>query len=272
MTYIEEYISYWRELKVNNAPYVHDEDRKMIFEDQRFKLLKYGSRQSNLLEAPGKTQLHLQLLPAPHTGDLRKARIFLVSLNPSVAETNYDDEADETFRRKLIAQIHQRFEGQEYPLLTLDPTLAHTGGYAYWNKYVKFGGLMDEIAKSHFKDAIDPKTEARRWLAQNVATIEVMPYKSKSYDARCDNVHSFQVAKAFLDGYLKPKALKGELLVIVTRKLKQLGLKYEERTDDLVLYHPTKGNEALRSHLTPDKTDGGKAILRWCGNLLTKQA
>jgi hypothetical protein len=79
---------------------------------------------------------------------------------------------------------------------------------------------------------------------------------------------SFEVAKGFLDGYLKPKAFKGELLVIVTRKLKQLGLKYEERTGDLVLYHPTKGAEALRSHLTPGKTDGGNAILRWCDKLL----
>jgi hypothetical protein len=265
---LEQYIEYWRKLKVDGPQYVHEEDRRTIFEDPYFSILKEGHRGSNLDKEPGKTQLHLKLLPAPHTGSLEKARIFLVSLNPSVNVTNYDDEANDEFRDKLIAQIHQRLDGTEFPLMTLDPAQSLTGGYEYANKSYRFGRLLNAIAESHFSCKDDPELEARRWLAQNVATIEVMPYKSKNYSSLCDRLRSFEVAKELLDKYLRPKALNGELLVIVTRKLKELGLKYENRAEDFVLYHPTARAEARRAHLTPCTTDGGNAILRWAAKLL----
>jgi len=94
--------------------------------------------------------------------------------------------------------------------------------------------------------------------------LEVMPYISKEYDGKCDHLRSFEIARQLLHEYLKPKAYNNELLVIVTRRLKKLGLATEDQSLDFVLYNPQ--SEARRAPLTPNSR-GGKAILRWCDRL-----
>jgi hypothetical protein len=259
---IQEYIDYWRRLDVDQKPFVHPEDRDTLLNNNKFSFLSKGTTSCDIADSKQSKQLHLGLLPAPHTGDLTSAEIVIVALNPGYGVENYVEQDDVDFRNRLKQQIHQRFSSEDdYPLLTLDPATQGRGGYKWWNTQGRLGGVIQRIADHKFRNHPNRNGEARRLLAKTIATLEVMPYISKEYSARCNQIPSVKRARSLLHDYLKPRALSGELLVIVTRSLTNLGMPYGEKTQTLVLCNPKK---ARNLSLTPH-SEGGGAILKWFG-------
>lgn len=116
------------------------------------------------------------LSPAPYCGDLRKARALILLLNPGFHPGDHIAEASAPFRAALQATLDQDFspEAGGYPMFVLDPRFAATPGYAWWAK--KFEPLANSIAQ----EAKTSKTTAYQRIASRLATLELVPYHSRT--------------------------------------------------------------------------------------------
>jgi hypothetical protein len=200
----------------------------------------------------------LDLLPAPHTGDLENAAVILVELNPGYGAMDYRDNDNLVFRDELKAQIKQDVASKEYPFLPLNPRFRETGEYEHWAKGTKFGGLIKQLAQEKFTDRRDDaRIVAQRVMSKWVATIEAMPYKSYRYDKRCDELPSFQITKNFIHQYLRERARHGTLVIII-RKVGMLGFVYGQAPENFILFNPD--GEAQRAYIGP-KSEAGKKII-----------
>src|SRR5713226_9347196 len=76
------------------------------------------------------SSLRFDVLPAPMVGDPRRARVWLLMLNPGFAEGELEDEEGDNYYR---AQRRLALIGQaRYPFWPLDPDLSWTVGGRYW--------------------------------------------------------------------------------------------------------------------------------------------
>jgi len=184
------------------------------------------------------SKLHLGISPHPYAGNLERAKIFILSLNPGLHPGEYILDIDPKF-----IEIHNknlRQEEMDYPFYFLNPYLSIHPGYTYWFK--KFRDLINEI-----KDHIGIKwVEAQKRLSRLVATLELVPYHSQTYgltDSILRELKSVKVMKDFVNTILVPKAEKKEILIIITRKIGYWGLK---ESDNIILY---KSNETQSASL-----------------------
>ena len=98
--------------------------------------------------------------------------------------------------------------------------------------------------------------EARAWLGNKLAAVELLPYHSAHFRERDRwldeerGLSSVALARAFM----KERVGRGGALVIITRKADHWGL---EDGPKVIKFSP---EEARGAHLTPDSR-GGKAIL-----------
>lgn len=139
----EDLISFWKSCRFERPPFVHPKDRDKLTEilkPKKRKILEkngLGSQESNHRSfrgylfgerfKPDDDGLHLSLLPVPYVGNLRKASVVVLMLNPGFNYSDYWAESDECkipeFRKRLKANLKQSFNGVEYPFLFLDPTI-----------------------------------------------------------------------------------------------------------------------------------------------------
>jgi hypothetical protein len=247
---LNEYIDFWRQLDCDNGPFIHPADKPLLLSD-RFKKVHGGHRDS---DRQSKT-LHLDLLPAPHTGDIARAEIILLMLNPSTAARDYDDHLRPDYRRRLVQNIRQEFAGVEFPCLALDPAFESTGGFEYWESGRMLRGVIAEVTKRE-----GSRKSGLRLLANKIATVEIIAYKSIKFDAGMpfDELPSARLARRFVNEYLKPAAAQGDKLVIVMRGVKRLGFKYDSIEPGFVLYPRVLAQSANLGVGSP----GGQAILK----------
>ncbi|HKD99676.1 MAG TPA: hypothetical protein VKE69_01595, partial [Planctomycetota bacterium] len=126
--------------------------------------------------ALGDRRLHLSLIPQPFFGDLARASIFVLLLNPGVGPHDYYGEFEvPAFRDALLANLRQEFPPGSVPFVFLDPQFSWHGGYDWWH-----GKLARVIARlAHENDM--PFAAARRFVAERLACIELLPYHSASF-------------------------------------------------------------------------------------------
>lgn len=202
--------------------------------------------------APGDRRLHLGLLPVPFVGDLRRASIYILLLNPGLGATDYFGEYEvPAFRTASLANLRQE-EGRRYPFFVLDPQFAWHGGFEWWNQ--KLSAVILELA-AHWQLSF---AEARQRLAQKLACIELLPYHSSSFADRGrwrERLPSVSLAREFVHSTVLPRARAGKAIVIVTRQARQWGV---PAGPGVVLY---SGGHARGAHLTPS-SPGGRAILQ----------
>lgn len=184
------------------------------------------------------SKLHLGLSPHPYAGNLERAKIFILSLNPGLHPGDYILETDPKFIE--IHNKNMRQEKMEYPFYFLNPYLSIHPGYSYWFK--KFRDLINEI-----KNHIGTKwVEAQKLLSGLVATLELVPYHSQSFgltDSILGDLKSVYVMKQYVKTFLVPKAEKREILIIITRKIRYWDL---NESDNVILY---KSNETQSASL-----------------------
>ena len=253
----------WHGLQFDSPPFLLDEDKTLLSVPSAAKLVaSYRSWQEFTEDKnfgrSGDRRLHLGLLPVPFIGDMEKAKVVLLLLNPGLDPADYFGELEvPDFRSRLVDNLRQDFNRREYPFLYLDPSIAWHSGYRYWHG--KFQGIIAELAKRWGVTY----AEGRLRFSKKVACVELFPYQS----VRCSlperirrELPSAKLARDYVRDVLKPRSVVGEVLLIVMRQTEEWNLSESEY---VVIY---KGAETRAAHLTP-ASRGGRRIVEFLCNL-----
>jgi hypothetical protein len=255
-------VEFWTRCSLNASPFAHPDDlptlraaggRHVDEETWTFDAYVGGPRFGDFEDH----RLHLGLLPQPYAGDLARADIVVLLLNPGFSHSDYFGESRmAAFRRRLEANLRQSFEGVDFPFLWLDPEFCWHGGFWWWER--KLREVATVIAHERFGGRY---LDALRSLADRLAQVELVPYHSPSFRAHAliERLPSAEAARAFVRGELLPAARSGGRTIIVTRRVASWGLPQSGR--GLVVY---KGDQPRGASLGPT-TAGGRAILRRYG-------
>ena len=243
-------LSAWAAWKSDAPPFLLEEDRDFITRLSTEKRLVHGWRDGIAgpdFGNPDDRRFHFGLLPMPFVGNLRRASVYILLLNPGQGPHDYFGEYEvPDYRDALIANLRQERDS----FLFLDPQFSWHGGFDYWHR--KLAGLITELAKQ------TSYASARSRLAHELACIELIPYHSPSFHDPGNwrrQLPSALLARRFVHEHVVPKARSGEAVVVVARQAQVWDLPEHDR---IVRY---RGAESRAAHLTPNSR-GGRAILK----------
>lgn len=192
--------------------------------------------------------LHLGLIPLPWLGDLERASVFILLLNPGLDPSDYFGEYKVPGLREALVENLRSSPDRQYPLLWLDPKHSWHSGARYFRG--KLNWLVEEFVQQGAKSYL----EALQFVASQVCCLQLVPYHSVSFgltDNVVSRLKSSALARRFVREHL---AARPGILTIVTRRSKDWGLEDGGR---VVVY---TGAEARSAHLGRNSR-GGKAIL-----------
>ena len=247
-------IDTWRIWQAKETPYLLTEDRQYMLARNNAYVVRDWRRTIRAADfgKPGDSRFHLGLLPHPFCGDLLRASIYLLMLNPGLGSQDYFGEYEvPQYRREVLGTLKQRFSKSAVPFYFLDPRFAWHGSFGWWHG--QFVRIIERLAE----DREISFAEARRHLASSIASIELIPYHSVSFNnagGLAKKLPSARLAQEFVHNYVVPRARAGEAIVIVARRAKAWNL---PRFRNIVVYGP---HEARGAHLGPGSS-GGKRIL-----------
>lgn len=265
-------VRFWDSFKIGEAPYIHPKDKNYKFKKGRSKgqtILETDCVHKNAMDFKAflksksfgndkDTGFHLSILPSPYKGDLKRAKIFILLLNPGLSYTDYYGErrGDGNLTRKLKANLKQKLGKSKFPFIWLDPGLCWHAGFVWWES--KLRNVLRKIAKNDSKSSYN---EALQRLSQKIACIEIVPYHSLKFknSSFLHELPSVKAAKNFVLKNLLPRAERGEITLIVTRQSKAWGLK--KLKEKIIVY---EGGQTRGASLG-SCTEGGKAILQKFG-------
>ena len=260
-----ELLREWANWKSNGAPFVLESDRADLSPAISAGIAVTIRNWPDAYQAPdfckpGDHRLHLGLLPQPFLGDLRRASIYVLLLNPGLSPRDYygEDRVGE-YRKALVANLRQEFKRGSLPFLFLDPQYSWHSGFSWWHgKLAGVISCLSDVWAVSF-------AEARAWLARELASIELVPYHSPSFRDSGDwvkKLRSVALARALVHNVVVPRVRRGEAIVIVTRRARDWNMREgdfsKRESSKIVIYNE---QEARAAHLSP-KSRGGKAILR----------
>ena len=198
----------------------------------------------------------MSLLPVPYAGDLKKADIIILLLNPGLGASDYWGEFSvPAYRERIEKTLRQDLSGAEYPFCYLDPEICWSGGFRYWEK--KFHPLLSIIAKEKFNGRY---LDALRHFSTRLATVELVPYHSPTFDAHSlvEKLPSVKQIQRFVRENLLPDVGAGKKSLIVTRRAKDWGMPVSPH---VIVY---QGWETRGANFGPTSS-GGRAILKRYG-------
>jgi hypothetical protein len=259
-------VEFWRKCKLKKPPFFHPADRAALWQkngrfietdvlnfDSFIAGPRFGGSDDNLL--------HLSLRPVPYLGNLARAKIFILLLNPGLEYADYwaeDERQPREFRERLESNLRQSFDGVKFPFFKLDPQFCWCSGFKWWE------GKLRETIRRIAKERNTKYFEAMRDLSGKLACLELVPYHSSSFrsHALLKDLESVKMATKFVETILIPKAEAGKCTLIVTRRVKDWGFSRSvKKSENIVIY---RGGETRGASLGP-KSSGGKAILRHYG-------
>ena len=247
----------WSNWQEGLGSHILEADRKVLNSERSKKNTVTNTKwsdvyQANDFAAPGDKRLHLGLLPHPYCGDLKNAEIYILMLNPGYGPWDYFGEFEvPEFRKAVLSNLKQDFSSKTLPFFMIDPQFSWYGGFAWWHG--KFARVIEKLAE--IKGIT--YAEARNELGTKVASIELLPYHSTSFnDANhwIRDLPSVNLAREFVKDYVIPRVKDGKAIAIVTRKANIWDL---PEHSGVVRY---SSQEARAAHLSPN-SPGGKAIL-----------
>ncbi|MBS0178607.1 MAG: hypothetical protein JSR20_07570 [Nitrospira sp.] len=172
---------------------------------------------SREFELQNKQCLHLGLLPQPYIGNLEKARLILLGLNPGCNSGEYYYDRNENFRNALVGNIRLEWEQGGFPFIFLNPEFAWHSGFAYWTKHLK--GLIETVQRMN---RLFTYTDTLKYVSQRIACIELIPYHSiKSPSLRNLRLQSTDMAIEYLRGVLKARVSQDKCFLLALRQRKQ---------------------------------------------------
>ena len=181
------------------------------------------------------------------------ADIVILLLNPGFGFTDYYSETCmPQFRCRLEKTLAQDFSDMEFPFVFLDPEYCWHGGFHWWEE--KLRDVTTIIARKKFKGSY---LDALRCMSKRLASLELIPYHSSSFNAHrfIKDLHSVRAARQLAQEMMK----EGKRTIIITRQVKL----WEPPRDsqNLIIY---KGGHTRGASLG-SKSCGGKAILKRYG-------
>jgi hypothetical protein len=118
-------------------------------------------------------RLQIGLVPQPFMGNLEAAKVVIVLLNPGLGPADFHAEFEHpAFREALLQNLQGELTHSEFPFLFLDPTWAWTGGYSWW--YARLRRIV-----ACFENAQGSRRAAQSFVAQSIASLELVPYHSQ---------------------------------------------------------------------------------------------
>lgn len=255
----DDLIQFWKRCDLTQPPFMHPDDRKILESDGKSYIDKEPKDfeafvSSSFFGDFTDSRLHLSLLPSPYVGDLRKADIFVLSLNPGLSfEDYYAETRVAEFRHRLEQTLRQDLEGVEFPFIFLDPEFCWHGGFRWWER--KLRNVVTKIAKDQFRGKY---LDALRDVSKRLASLELIPYHSRSFKANglIGRLPSVSEVRRFAKEVLISAAKRGDKTVVVIRKVRKWEL--PPGIPNLILY--CEASEAQGASLGPESR-GGKAIL-----------
>ena len=211
----------WRTVDVDSyGPRILECDRKILKRRRRRELeICYTSWQDVLLDLSNckdRKKLHLNRIPVPYVGDVSKASIFILTLNPGHELADYYFEfEDDAYRQALVNNLKQENLDPKFPFFYLNPRFSTTGGYSYW-----FPKFKEVIMRLMVKCEIT-FDEAHSKLAQKIAVIQIVPYTSVDSSSLPDKLCSTRLAMQYVENHVRPKVCTDEAIVIVLRQHKR---------------------------------------------------
>lgn len=254
MPEVEELISFWRKLSLNEnlkTELIHPEDEKYIKAEDKCYFNSFKEYKDSNLYGENECKFHVGLAPSPYCGDIRKAKIFILLLNPGFAEQDYFDFEKPDFRKQIMNDLYQTNLNNEFPYGGFNPDLSYQDG-ARWIRN-KFENLAQTIRRQNNISYIN----ALKLLSQNIATLERFPYHSRFFKNK--SIYSTMPSVVLMENFVKSlveRAIKGEILLIVTRQVKIWKL---PNCKNIIKY---EGSQCRGASLSSDSL-GGKAILEF---------
>lgn len=270
-TKLEELVAFWNVSNFHLKTKIHNQDFDLIENNLINNCSNSSDFIKNYLSSENKSVLdekfHANLLPEPYCGNLSKAKIFILGLNPGFDNATYFCQENENLRKALEDNLKQNLSEYEYPFIGLDPEFLWTDGGRWW--FSKFdqqeNSLIKEIMNRKKCDYLD----SLKFLSQKIASLELVPYHSKRFSLPKSiymKMPSVKMMLSFIENYVLPKVNSGDAILIVLRKGKVLETKIDglkEIENKIVIY---KGSgECQRASLSADSR-GGKAMLNFLLN------
>jgi len=242
----------WRRWAPSSPPYVLDDDRSASAITRSVLHTSWESaHRSDDFASGGDSRLHLGLLPVPFIGNLATADIVVLLLNPGLSAGDYFGEYEvPAFRQALLDNLRQ-VGNDDHPFFYLNPAYGWHSGFQWWNN--KLSGVI-ELAAKHWSESF---ADARHRTANRLAAIQLVPYHSATFSASAappSRLPSAKLARDYVHSELVPRALGGDVTIIVARQAATWGLPTSE---NIVTYSQ---RDARGAHLTPG-SPGGAAIL-----------
>lgn len=249
-------VEFWSDCDLRKGPFIHPLDREVLANHPKLVDRKVRTHKSFVRGADfGKfddRHFHFSLLPVPYIGNLDKARVVILMLNPGLSLADYFTDDDTLHSRDLRRVIRQDFRNIEFPFLSLDPKYCWTGGFVWWEKKLRKVVLqVGEKRRLNYSDAL-------RYVSQRIACIELVPYHSRKFGGQrlLNKLPSEISARQYVANVLVPKARRGEVKVIAARSARAWDLGASCR--HVVAY---QGGLTRSAPMGPN-TPGGKALLR----------
>ncbi len=246
MATVPPLIKAWRRLDTDTPPFVLKEDRpalsEMMESESGFHRIKdyRAFSESDLCHSRSdSTKFHLNLFPCPYLGNVRQAKVYILTLNPGFGFIDYFALANRAFREAQINQLRQTYRNGKFPWV--DPQFCWAGGFTYWFRKVRpVVFRIQEMNNCGFREALSI-------VSKNVATLELVPYHSASYGLSSKVFNKMESPKLMLDFVhtdIIPRAKDGDALIICARKVKEW--KLERSINNVIAF---KGGQARGASL-----------------------
>jgi hypothetical protein len=258
-------VEFWKQCKLGKPPFFHPADEDALWQKEGKFIETNAVSFESFVKNPrsgdeNSRRLHLSLRPVPYLGNLARAKIFILLLNPGLAPADYWAETHSPMlRKRLENNLTQSFGGIGFPFLMLDPQFYWCPGFKWWE-----GKLRETIRRIAREQYNNKYIEAMRDLSRKLACLELVPYHSSSFrtHALIRDLESVKMAKKFVETILTPRAEAGGCTLIVTRQVEEWGFPRGAKERGNVFVY--RGGETQGASLSPNSR-GGKAILRHYG-------
>ena len=257
-----EIVEFWRAMPLGKPPFIHPEDLPAMQHHAAELLAEPAANFSQFLASKrfgdlSDHRFHFSLLPIPYLGDLNRADIFVLQLNPGFNLNNYYAEWNvPAFRRRVERNVRQELDGVEFPFYSRPRTLLV-------QRIPMVGGKTPRHRCDYRQQKIQGRYfDALRELSRRIAVIELVPYHSIAFKEHrlVRLLPSTARARDLVQSNLLKRAASGRVLVIAMRQVSAWGLD-ATKYPGIVRYATAQSRSAsLRS-----TSLGGRAILERFG-------
>lgn len=250
------FLKEWAAWQPNHRPYLLPGDDSFLNESHRIAVYSSPREyiESDSFNDWDDSKLHLGLHPMPMLGNLARAKVVFLLLNPGLTPCDYFAESDnKAYWQALRRSTLQQLDGDEYPFLFLNPEFSWHSGFSWWTKKLK--PILREMGGRD-----ERRGDALRRLSQSIANIELYPYHSRKfrYSKGIGKLRSPTLAKEYVHEVLLPRARAGKVLLVAMRRAREWGLPVDQS-----LVHSFDARLARGAHLSVLDEGIGRDIVRF---------